>query len=235
MSIVVPAILAHTKDEFNGLIEKVKPFASRIHVDFMDGQFTPTQSVLPDEAIWPENWEADIHVMHTNPDALLPSLIKRKPSLIILHAEAQGDLLKAIEKIHQAGIKAGVALLRSTVPEDVAGLLAVCDHALVFSGTLGEYGGNANMLQIEKIRLIHAINPTIEIGWDGGANISNSYTLALGGVDVVNVGSALVTATDPVETYRQLDFEVHRKDVLKKQETTKQEAEVQEKEKNEAG
>lgn len=165
-----------------------------------------------------------MHVMYAQPDAHLPSLIELKPSLIIVHAEAQGELLKTIEKIHQAGIKAGVALLRSTVPEDVAGLIAVVDHVLVFSGNLGEYGGTANMLQIEKIRLIRAINPTVEVGWDGGANISNAYTLALGGVDVVNVGSALVNATDPAETFRQLDFEVHRKDVIKKQESNKEAA-----------
>lgn len=218
MSVVVPAILAQTNEEYAGLVAKISPFAKRVHLDLMDGQFAPSVSIPANEISWPEGWEVDIHAMFAQPDAQLPALIALKPSLIVIHAEAQGELLKTIEAIHKAGIKAGVALLRSTVPEDVAGLLAVSDHALIFSGNLGEYGGTANMLQIEKIRLIRAINPTIEIGWDGGANISNAYTLSLGGVDVVNVGGALAGAEDPVETYRQLDFEVHRKDALKKEE-----------------
>ena len=228
MSVIVPAILAHTKDELDALVERVKPFAQRMHIDIMDGEFTPATSLSLNELSWPEEWEVDLHIMYVQPETLLGELIKLKPASIILHAESQGDLLKAMGIIHQAGVKAGIALLRSTVPEDITPLLAAADHALVFSGALGEYGGNANMLQIEKIRLIRAINPTIEIGWDGGANISNAYTLALGGVDVVNVGGALASAADPVETYRQLDFEVHRKDVLKKQQAMKQEAEAQE-------
>jgi ribulose-phosphate 3-epimerase len=218
MSVVVPAILAQTKEDFAELIAKMQPFAKRIHLDLMDGQFTPSTSIPLNEIILPEGWEVDIHAMFAQPDAQLPALIALKPSLIIIHAEAQGELLKTIESIHKAGIKVGVALLRSTVPEDISGLLGVADHALIFSGNLGEYGGTANMLQIEKIRLIKEINPVIEIGWDGGANISNAYTLTLGGVDVVNVGAALASAEDPVETYRQLDFEVHRKDTAKKQE-----------------
>jgi len=219
MSVIVPALLAQTKDELEVLTTRVLPFASRVHLDLMDGQFAPSVSVGVSDITWPENWQVDLHVMYAEPVASLEQIIKLKPSLIIMHAEAQGELIKAVEAIQKAGIKAGVALMRSTVPEDVAGLIAVSDHALIFSGNLGEYGGTANMLQIEKIRLIRAINPAIEIGWDGGANVSNAYTLSLGGVDVVNVGGALIEAPDPPEVYRQLDFEVHRKDVLKKQET----------------
>lgn len=218
MSVVVPAILAQTQDDFAALTAKIQPFAKRVHLDLMDGQFAPSTSIPLGDIVLPEGWEVDIHAMFAQPDAQLADLIALKPSLIIIHAEAQGDLVKTVEAIQKAGIKAGVALLRSTVPEDISGLLTVADHALIFSGNLGEYGGTANMLQIEKIRLIKAINPVIEIGWDGGANISNAYTLSLGGVDVVNVGGALAGAEDPTETYRQLDFEVHRKDAIKKPE-----------------
>ncbi len=226
MTVVAPAILAQTKDELDVLVTRMTPFAIRVHLYLMDGQFGTTSSIPIGEVVLPKDWEVDVHVMYTQPDDFLKQIIDLKPSLIIIHAEAQGELLKTVEKIKKAGIKAGVALLRSTVPEDVAGLIAIADHVLIFSGNLGEYGGTANMLQIEKIRLVRAINPVIEIGWDGGANVSNAYTLALGGVDVVNVGAALASADDPVETYRQLDFEVHRKDVLKKQETAKEEAQA---------
>ena len=226
MSVIAPALLAQTKDELDVLTARIVPFAQRVHLDLMDGQFAPSVSVAVEDVAWPENWQVDLHVMYADPTASLDQMIQLKPSLIILHAESQGELVKAVEKIQKADIKAGVALMRSTVPEDVAGLIAVSDHALIFSGNLGEYGGTANMLQIEKIRLIRAINPAIEIGWDGGANVSNAYTLSLGGVDVVNVGGALIEASDPPEVYRQLDFEAHRKDVLKKQESqaTKEES-----------
>lgn len=219
MTVVVPTLLAHSKDELDALTTRYVPFAKRIHLDLMDGQFTPTPSVTVPEIVLPTEWEVDVHMMYADPLTNLPPVIAMKPSLIIIHAEAQGELMKGVEAIQKANIKAGLALMRSTVPADVAELLAVVDHVLIFSGNLGEYGGTANMLQIEKIRLIREINPAIEVGWDGGANISNTYTLSLGGVDVVNVGNALASAPDPAEVYRQLDFEAHRKDVLQQQKT----------------
>lgn len=222
MSVVVPALLASTKEELQTLEARVQPFASRVHIDVMDGQFAPNVGILPQDVLWPDGMEVDIHLMYQDPTSQFNAIVALKPSLVIIHAEAQGELLQLLQALQKVGIKAGVSLMRSTVPSDVAGLIGVADHALIFSGNLGEYGGTANMLQIEKVRLIRAINPAIEIGWDGGANVSNAYTLSLGGVDVVNVGGALAQATDPAEVYRRLDFEVHRKDILKEKNKAKQ-------------
>ena len=47
------------------------------------------------------------------------------------------------------------------------------------------------MMQLEKVRLIKAINPTVEIGWDGGANDTNARQLMEGGIDVINCGGYL--------------------------------------------
>lgn len=215
MSVVVPALLASTKEELIALQARVQPFAKRVHVDIMDGQFAPNPGIGVQDVTIPEGMEVDVHLMYQDPSSLFNELVALKPSRVIIHAEAQGELLQLMQALQKAGIATGVSLMRSTVPSDVAGLIGIADHALIFSGNLGQYGGTANMLQIEKVRLIRAINPEVEIGWDGGANVSNAYTLALGGVDVVNVGGALAQATDPAEVYRRLDFEVHRKDRLK--------------------
>jgi ribulose-phosphate 3-epimerase len=218
MSVVVPALLGQTKEELDTLWLRVQPFANRVHIDMMDGQFAPGSSATPTDLSWSEGWEVDIHMMYQQPMEQLPALIAMnpKPSLVVFHAEAEGDLLAFTKSLQEAGIKAGVALMRPTVPDDKKDIIAVVDHVLIFSGDLGKYGGKANMLQLEKVQLIRKINENAEIGWDGGANVDNSYTLALGGIDVINVGNALASADDPAEVYRKFDFEVHRKDVLKK-------------------
>jgi len=217
MSVVVPALLAQTKEELASQVERIQSFAVRVHIDIMDGQFTSSKSVPPRDALWPPEWQVDMHLMYAQPESQVNILIDKKPSLVIFHAEAEGNLLEFMKKLQENGIKVGIALQRSTVPADNIELLEIADHALIFSGNLGEYGGKVNFLQLEKVRLIRAINPEIEIGWDGGANVDNSYTLSLGGVDVVNVGGALADAVDPVAVYKQLDFEVHRKDVFEKE------------------
>lgn len=222
MSVVVPALLANTKEELIALEARVQTFANRVHVDVMDGQFAPHAGIQLQDVVWPQDMEVDVHLMYQDPTSQFNALVALKPSLVIFHAEAQGELLQLMQALQKSGIKAGISLMRSTVPADVAGLVGVADHVLIFSGNLGEYGGTANMLQIEKVRLIRAINPTVEVGWDGGANVSNAYTLALGGVDVVNVGGALAQAADPAEVFRRLDFEVHRKDILKEKKDKKE-------------
>jgi len=79
---------------------------------------------------------------------------------------------------------------------------------------LGEMGGVASMMQLEKIRLIKAINSNVEIGWDGGANLSNVFNLTQSGVDVVNVGAAIMQAQDPEQAYHQMETEINRKGAI---------------------
>lgn len=214
MSVVAPALLAQTKDELVAQEARIQSFAKRVHIDIMDGQFTSSLSVPPRDITWPEGWQVDMHLMYAQPQSQIKVLIDKNPSMVIIHAEAQGNLLDFMKELQTAGIQVGLALLRPTVPADVVELIEAADHALIFSGNLGEYGGTANLLQLEKIRLIRDIKPEIEIGWDGGANIDNAYTLSLGGADVVNVGGALANSDDPAAMYNKLDFEVHRKDAF---------------------
>ncbi|PID32974.1 hypothetical protein CR969_03260 [Candidatus Saccharibacteria bacterium] len=85
---------------------------------------------------------------------------------------------------------------------------------MIFSGELGRFGGNASMMQLEKIRLVKAINPKAEIGWDGGITAGNAYSLVQGGVEVLNVGSAIQKASDPHAAFQKLQAEISKTGVL---------------------
>jgi ribulose-phosphate 3-epimerase len=122
--------------------------------------------------------------------------------------------LPIFEKIKKYGIKTGLALLKPTVPETVADLIRAVDHVLVFSGDLGHYGGNASLMQLEKVRLIKGINPNVEIGWDGGVSVDNAFNLTQGGVDVLNVGGALAKAENPSEVYATLIKEINKQGII---------------------
>ena len=214
MSMIVPAVLAETTELYKSQIEKVQPFAKRVHIDVSDGEFTPTFTVGAQELWWPEGWQADIHAMVQRPEEYLAQLIQLKPNLVIFHAEADGDVLGALNTLKQYGIKAGIALLRPTVPLDVADLIKVADHVMVFTGELGKYGGTASLMQLEKVRLVKRINSVAEIGWDGGVNVDNAYTLTQGGVSVLNAGGFIQRANDPEQAFKQLEFEINKHGVL---------------------
>lgn len=211
---VLPSLTLETEDEYKAGIERYSAFTKRVHVDVSDGIFAPVFLVEPQHLWWPRDFSVDIHAMVENPSEYIGRLIALKPRLIVFHAEAQEDLMPFIMAIKQAGIKAGVALLKTTVPSTVAELIKVVDHILIFSGDLGHYGGVASLMQLEKIRLIKAINPTAEIGWDGGISVDNAFTLSQGGVDIFNVGGAIAKAEDPANIYAKLVKEINKKGVI---------------------
>ncbi len=214
MSIIAPCITVETEAQYKALVDKYQKFAQRVQVDISDGKFAPVFLLPPDKIWWPKDWLVDIHAMVEKPDEYIDSLINLKPHLIIIHAESETNLLSIIEKIKKFGIKAGVALLRQTVPEDVADVIRAADHVLVFSGDLGHYGGNASLIQLEKVRLIKQINPNVEIGWDGGASVDNAFTLSQGGVNVLNVGGALANVDDPEAVYNNLIIEINKQGII---------------------
>jgi len=214
MSVIAPAILTEKVEEFNERLSMVQQFAQRIHIDICDGEFAPTFTVSTNDIAWPPQLQVDIHAMVARPSEHVQALVAKKPNLIIFHVEVQEDLLPVLQYVKQNGIKAGIAFQRPTVPSSAARLLEVADHAMIFTGDLGHYGGTASLMQLEKVRLIHAIRPNIEIGWDGGVNVDNAFSLTQGGVDVLNVGSAIAKSGDPAATYAQLVNEANKHGVI---------------------
>lgn len=215
MSIIVPAILATNPDEYKAQVEAIFPFAERVHIDVTDGDFTPNLTLPETQIWWPQEWKVDIHMMVAHPSEHIDTIIQLNPNMVIFHAEVEEDLVPIFERLkNETMIKPGLALLRSTVPETVAPAIQAAEHILIFSGNLGEMGGRASMMQLEKIRLIKEINSNVEIGWDGGANLSNVFNLTQSGVDVVNVGSAIMNSQNPERSYKQMEAEINRKGAI---------------------
>jgi ribulose-phosphate 3-epimerase len=215
MSVISPSITVETAEQYKASVERIQPLGvKRVHIDVSDGEFAPTFLLGEAQLWWPKEWQVDIHAMVARPSEHIPQLIGMKPNLIVFHVETKENPLTLIAQIKQSGIKAGIALLRTTVPAQVADAIKAADHVMIFSGELGKYGGTASLMQLEKVRLIKAINPNVEIGWDGGVSVDNAYTLTQGGVDVLNTGSAISTAPDPAAAIKALIAETLKHGVI---------------------
>lgn len=214
MTVVVPAVLADSVDNYKAQVERLYGIGDRVHIDISDGEFAPSLTLGAAQVWWPQEWEADVHAMVARPSEHLQTLIGLKPSMIIFHAETNESIVPILQQVKRAGIKAGLALLKTTVPSTVSDAINESDHVMIFTGDLGRYGGTASLMQLEKARLIRMIKPEVEIGWDGGANLDNAYSLAQGGVDVVNVGGAFATAASPQDMYARLVSEVNKQGVI---------------------
>ena len=202
---IAPTILTQDPNEYNEIVKKYFNFAKRVHIDISDGTLTDKKTIDETAIWWPKGWTVDIHMMTANPSTHLDNLIKLKPNLVIFHAEANEDLIPIFQKLRESGIKVGVAIIKSVYPGNIKNILQEADYALIFSGTLGEYGGKAEPLLFEKAALIRDIKSSIEIGWDGGANEENIHLITHAGVDVINVGSAIAKAEDAAAAFNKLN------------------------------
>ncbi|MDB5184619.1 MAG: rpe [Candidatus Saccharibacteria bacterium] len=205
MAIICPTVTAFTEHEYKERLLQLMPFAERIHIDLMDGEFAPTKSPDLGYVWWPHELETvDIHLMYQNPMEHLARLIELKPHMVIVHNEASVHHMHFAAELHKAGIKAGLAILHDTPIEWAYQIMHSFDHVLVFSGDLGHQGGQADLGLLDKVRKIREHHPEAEIGWDGGINADNIAELAAGGVDVLNVGGFIAKSSDPHAAYGTL-------------------------------
>lgn len=214
MPVIVPTITTNDLSVFNTNLDRFSQFSSRIQVDASDGTFAPTMMVPLSEMSFPTDIKIDLHLMSARPSEHLQNIIALKPSLCILHAEVDDDLMAIFSELKKAGIKTGIAMIKTTYPGRVKDLIAEADHAMIFAGELGSQGGTIDLLQTEKVALIRKIKTDIEVGWDGGVNLSNVRALAHDNIDVINVGSAITSAEDPSAMYQSLMIESEKKGVL---------------------
>ncbi len=189
--------------DYRQQLERLQPFAERVHIDFMDGDFAPSRSLNIEQVWWQPPLMVDFHVMYRRPLKQLETIITMQPHLIIIHAESEGvkEFLKEAEGL---GIKLGLALLKNTPVEVVGEILPMINHVLVFSGDLGHFGGSVDLSLLNKVKVLKNMKPELEIGWDGGVNASNAGQLADEGVDVLNVGGFVHDAPDAETAYNSL-------------------------------
>lgn len=204
MAVVAPTVTESTPEGYKARMDSLEQFAPRIHIDLGDGEFSPTKLIDLDKVWWPKNLTVDIHVMYQRPLEYLDKMIELKPYQIVIPAEVGVDLPAFAKKVHEYGIRAGVALLIDTPVSQVAPYVQDLDHVLVFSGKLGYHGGKADLALLSKVRELKALKPELEIGWDGGVNDEVAKALADGGVDELNTGGFIAHAEDPKAAFEKL-------------------------------
>jgi len=142
--------------------------------------------------------------MYRQPLPQLTTIMKLRPSLVIVHAEADGNFYELAEQLRAANIRVGLALLKQTTVTSVAAVLPEIDHILIFSGELGHFGGKLDTQLLRKVQIIQSHFPDLEIGWDGGINDQNAAILVRHGVSVLNVGGFIQKASNPLHAYATL-------------------------------
>lgn len=203
--VICPTITAFDTSEYKRQIASVEAFATRVHIDLMDGEFAPTKSPELKDIWWPHKFVVDIHLMYKRPMDYLEELIHLKPHLVVVHNEADVHHMHFAAELHKENIKTGLAILQDTPIEHAYQIMHSFDQVLIFSGNLGHHGGSeVDFGLLDKVKKVKDHHPEVEIAWDGGVNAENAKQLVEAGVDVLNVGGFIQKADDPAIAYQLL-------------------------------
>ncbi len=196
---IAPSILsadfARLSDEIGDIEEGG---AEWVHVDVMDGHFVPNITIGPlivDAARRSTNLPLDVHLMIKNPDHYVEAFVKAGADIVTVHQEACTHLHRTIQKIHELGAKAGVALNPGTSLEAIRDVLPYLDLLLVMSVNPG-FGGQsyieASTAKLGRARaMLDEVGSDAELEVDGGVGVSNVEEIVDAGASVVVAGSAV--------------------------------------------
>ena len=139
-----------------------------IHVDVMDAHFVPNLAYSPDtvrrlKEICPV--PIDVHLMMDAPGSLLDAFLEAGSSNVTVHAET-GNVSSLLQRIHQAGATAGVALRPGTPADAVRPYLEDAELILAMTVEPGFGGQKLDESVIRKIReLINHYNNRRKFPW----------------------------------------------------------------------
>ena len=205
MGSVAPTILADTPAEYATRIERVKPFAKRLHIDVCDGVFIDSKTVGLSQVYDIDGVPFDLHLMMSQPEGQIENIICLQPELVIVHFEAHVNLDSFFRQLRAMEIRVGLAINPETTIDQVEDLLTTIDHLLVFTGRLGHNGGEFRVDCLDKIGQARVINPDLEIAVDGGVDQETGRMAIEAGANLLNCGSFIHDAADPEIAYIALE------------------------------
>lgn len=114
-----------------------------LHIDIMDGSFVPNFGMgLQDTQLIADraNIPVDVHLMIQNPGNYVEQFASMGCDIIYIHAEADVHAPRTLQKIINAGAKAGIAINPGTAIESIEPYISMVEYILVMTVNPGFAG-----------------------------------------------------------------------------------------------
>ena len=177
-----------------------------LHIDILDGHFSPSMPLGFElvKQLKPKTKLAfDCHLMVNDPEYFVDELIDCGVEQIVFHMETADHVDGLINKIHNAGIRAGVAIKPVTPISSLEYIIEKCDNVLLMLINPG-YASSAGESQVQyaerKImdlqNLISKRNPGCLIEVDGRISLKNMEDFPRYGVNLYVGGTTCIKRND---------------------------------------
>lgn len=179
-----------------------------LHVDMMDGNFVMNIAFGANQVAAMKKASKmvfDVHLMLEHPELHLDDVLATGAEMISVHYESTKHIHRLLQRIRQAGRKAGVVLNPGTSEEVLKYLLDDIDYVLIMTINPGTPGQKFIPKSLEKIANLKQMigDRQIQIEVDGGINADIAGQVAQAGADLIVVGGYLFS-DDPSGRYANL-------------------------------
>lgn len=171
------------------------------HIDIMDGSFVDNFGMgYQDMAFIKNNTtkQVEVHLMVRKPYNYLDILFNLEIDIIYIHPEVDPDPATTIEKIHQHGAIAGIAINPGTAISTIEELLNTVDRVLVLGVNPGHAGRKYQPYVDKKIERLLELKRVhdFEIYMDGAVTIDRINQWECRGVKGFILGTAALFKND---------------------------------------
>ena len=199
--LIAPSML---KCDFGNLHREIELLESAdarmLHLDVMDGHFVPNLTYGPlviERLRELTDLPFEAHLMISDPARYADVFLKAGCNLLTFHLEAVPEPRPLVERIHEKGAAAGLAINPKTPVEALEPFLDAPDLVLVMSVEPG-FGGQKFMpVALDKLRWLRSHLPRETLlSVDGGIEHETIAKTAQAGANVFVVGSAIFDKDD---------------------------------------